>query len=111
MLSLTHQKTKEGVMLGNEMIGERKLWATVVLQGINELRSESDVEVLKAALYFFTEGDGKDHIGTFDGVCRAYNNNIDPERAARRIWRKLKYNQKERIKKLIRESGYESLVH
>lgn len=96
-------------MQEKEMVGERKLWAAVVSSGKKELRSQDDQEVLKAALYFFSESDGEDHILTFNGVCRAHN--VDPNKAAKRIWEKLKPSRQQRIKNLIRESGYESRVH
>lgn len=98
-------------MQEKEMVGERRLWAAVVSQGKRDLHSKYDQEVLEAAKYFFIKGVAGDDtdLQTFNGVCRVHN--LDPEKAAKKIWDKLKLKQQERIKSLLRKSGYESLVH
>lgn len=97
-------------MLEKEMVGERKLWAAVVSHVARDLRSANNVYALKAALYFFREGNDSDtQLRTFNGVCRAHN--LDPDKAAKKIWSMLKPNQQERIKSLLRKSGYEVRIN
>ena len=95
-------------MLEKQIVGVRKLWVAVIISGIRALKSSEDREVLRAAKYFFTEGNGEG-LRTFNGVCRVYG--LDPQRAAKKIWEDLKPSQQDWIKKLLRRRGYKVQVN
>lgn len=95
--------TKEAEMFGEVMSLKRYLWANVIKLGKLDLRSKDEREVVNAAKYFFVESDDRD-LRSFDGLCRAHN--IDPEKAAKRIWSRLTPQRQQLIKNLLHRRRY-----
>ena len=101
-------------MIESEIIGERKVWAAVITRAKQDLISPDNRLALKAAFYFFTENDSDNNdddlrTKTFNNVCKAHN--LDPEKAAKKIWSGLSLEQRDRIKYLLQKSGFEVLTN
>ncbi|MBI2670002.1 MAG: hypothetical protein HYX20_02585 [Candidatus Yanofskybacteria bacterium] len=86
--------------------GLKALDAIVVKKAIQDLRQGGQF-MIQTARYFFLDGQGIDESDplTFQALCS--RNNIDPNRAAKLIWRKLSQKTQNELLCFFKQASYE----
>mgnify|MGYP001563236985 CR=1 FL=1 len=79
---------------------------SMIKQAKNDLISQDNYLVLRAAMYFFLKPaqSDNDNLRTFAGLCAATGINSDA--AAKAIFDELLSHQQERIRSLLQDEGY-----